>query len=108
MAKAFEYFEISYKINSENYLITHFLAKTSAKLNNLDQALLYGKKALSLNRFHNPSYILLSLIYSAKNDLKMANTILEELLNENPVNPILYIIKFIIFEKSKKYFIEHI
>lgn len=91
------------KINSENFLIAHCLAKTYAKLKNVESAIIYTKKAISLNRFHTESFLLLSLLFSAKNDLKMSNSIIEELITENPFNPTLYIIKF--FLKSILFFL---
>ena len=50
-------------------------------------------QACTLDKSQINCFILLSLIYSAKGEMKKSQLLIDELLEENPDKPILYVLK---------------
>lgn len=93
LAKAIEFLEKSYEISSQNYLVCFVLAKSYLSQYQLDLALQYCIRACTLNKYNLNSFTLLSLIYSAKGELTKSQLLIDQLMDDNPKQPILYIMK---------------
>jgi hypothetical protein len=73
--------------------VCFILAKTYAGLYELDKALEFCLESCKLNKQFINNFALLSLIYSARGELKKSELLINELYKENPYSSIICIFK---------------
>ena len=69
------------------------LAKAYASHHDIEKAMMYAKISATLNKGYLNSFILIALLYSAKKEYHKSQLLIDRLLQDNPQNPLLHVLK---------------